>query len=86
MRSSGMKTRVRKVHLDYAGADGLPKPMEWFLAADGGGKPELERRAREIFARVFPEWTLRHCEVEDADMDVEGLQPAPGVEGVWMTG
>jgi|GEM_PF-4014358 len=80
-----MKTRVRKVHIDYAGADGFPKPMAWFLAADGGGKPEFERRAREVFAQVFPEWTLRHCEAEDADVDMAGLRPAPGMEGVWVT-
>jgi hypothetical protein len=78
--------RVRKVHLDYAGADGFPKPMEWFLAADGCGKAELEARARAAFAAIFPEWTLRHCEVEDADADVRDLQPCAGVAGVWIGG
>jgi hypothetical protein len=77
-------THARKIHFDYAGADGLPKPMTWFLAAQGCGTPELERRARKLFAELFPEWRLRRCEAEDADVATDGLIPVPGVAGVWV--
>lgn len=47
--------RVRRVHFDYAGADGLPKPMTWVMAGEAAfDKDDYARRVREIFRAQFP--------------------------------
>jgi hypothetical protein len=76
--------RVRKVHIDYEGDSDSPKPMALFLEPSTDDSAELERRACEAFTGFFPEWRLRHCEVESADEDAEGLTPLPGAPGVWV--
>ena len=78
--------RVRKVHIDYEGDGDSPKPMALFLDPRTDDAAKLERRAREAFVGFFPEWRLRHCEVESADEDADeqGLTPLPGAPGVWV--
>jgi hypothetical protein len=78
--------RVRKVHFDYAGADGLPKPMMWAMASEAAfDRDDYARRARDIFREQFPEWKLRSCAVADEDIEVEAeaLHPLPGVAGIF---
>ncbi len=81
--------KIRKVHIDYAGADGLPKPMNWaFAAKEAWEKADYERKARDIFHERFPEWNLRSCAVTETDLEVAEtrLQPVPGEAGVWLLG
>jgi hypothetical protein len=78
--------RVRKVHIDYAGADGLPKPMILAITVGPGfTKIDYETRVRRIFEELFPEWKLRTCEVGDEDLDVEEgkLRAVSDVPGIW---
>jgi hypothetical protein len=79
--------QVRRVHLDYAGADGLPKPMTFALTAgEGLRKADYELRARGIFEARFPEWKLRGCQATDEDVEVEEstLHPVPDHDRVWL--
>jgi hypothetical protein len=77
---------VRKVVADYCGADGLPKPMGWAVAARSGWRPrDYEERVRATFREKFPEWRLRSCAAETADEDcaTDGFVKI-GVEGIWI--
>ena len=85
----GMKSciRVRRVHVDYAGADGLPKPMMWAVsAAPGLAQNGYERRVREVFRKKFPEWNLRCCAAahEDTTLPEDTLAPIDDAPGIWL--
>jgi hypothetical protein len=79
--------RIRRIHLDYAGAEGLPKPMTLALGVEEGlGKADYELRAREIFDTQFPEWKLRGCQAADEDVEVEEstLHAVPDHDLAWL--
>lgn len=92
-RIDGMNTtdevRVRKVHLDYTGADGMPKPMAFLLASGPDqSQRDHEEKARRIFQGQFPEWRVRCCAAEEVDMVLPqgSLVGIPGETGAWVAG
>jgi hypothetical protein len=78
--------RVRKIHFDYAGADGFPKPLTLAMTAGAGRtKQDYDREARAAFRELLPEWQLRGCVVAEEDVEIadEGLQAVAGLAGFW---
>ncbi|CAN5594510.1 hypothetical protein BH09VER1_BH09VER1_56530 [soil metagenome] len=79
--------RIRKIHIDYEGGDGMPKPMTLaFSAGSDEDRHQSEQRARSIFTEQFPEWRLRGCQATEETQVIElsSLTAIAGVEGVWL--
>jgi hypothetical protein len=78
--------RVRTVHVDYAGADGFPKPMLLALASEATfTRREYEHRAENLFRDAFPRWRLRSCVAAERDVECprDRLMDV-GLRDVWL--